>query len=75
VDGIFGAETNAAVRTFQGGHGLVVDGIVGPKTWRSLIITVQRGSVGSAVKAVQDQANFRGGRYPYDLCQAAAAGG
>ena len=60
VDGVFGAKTNAAVRTFQGAHGLVVDGIVGSKTWRSLIITVQRGSVGSAVKAVQDQANFRG---------------
>jgi peptidoglycan hydrolase-like protein with peptidoglycan-binding domain len=62
VDSIFGAKTNAAVRTFQGAHGLAVDGTVGPKTWRSLIITVQRGSVGSAVKAVQDQANFRGGR-------------
>ena len=62
VDGILGAKTNAAVRAFQGAHGLVVDGIVGPLTWRSLIITVQRGSVGSAVKAVQDQANFRGGR-------------
>ena len=62
VDGIFGAKTNAAVRAFQWAHGLAVDGIVGTKTWRSLIITVQSGSVGSAVKAVQDQANFRGGR-------------
>jgi peptidoglycan hydrolase-like protein with peptidoglycan-binding domain len=40
----------------------VVDGIVGPQTWRSVIITVRYGSVGSAVKPVQDQANFRGGR-------------
>jgi peptidoglycan hydrolase-like protein with peptidoglycan-binding domain len=62
VDGIFGPRTNAAVRTFQSTHGLVVDGIVGPQTWRSVIITVRYGSVGSAVKAVQDQANFRGGR-------------
>ena len=62
VDGIFGSRTTAAVRTFQRTHGLVVDGVVGPLTWRSVIITVRYGSVGSAVKAVQDQANFRGGR-------------
>lgn len=62
VDGIFGSRTNAAVRNFQGTHGLAVDGIVGPQTWRSVIITMRFGSVGSAVKAVQDQANFRSGR-------------
>jgi len=62
VDGIFGARTDAAVRTFQRTHGLVVDGIAGPQTWRSVIITVRYGSVGSAVRAVQDQANDRGGR-------------
>jgi hypothetical protein len=32
-DGAFGATTEAAVRTFQRNHGLVPDGIVGPKTW------------------------------------------
>lgn len=62
VDGIFGPATNAALRNFQKTHSLIVDGIVGPRTWHSVIITVQSGSVGSAVKAVQDQANFRGGR-------------
>jgi N-acetylmuramoyl-L-alanine amidase/Putative peptidoglycan binding domain len=35
-DGLFGAQTEAAVRTFQRGHQLVPDGIVGPKTWRTL---------------------------------------
>src|SRR5262249_16841808 len=36
VDGIFGADTEVAVREFQRGHSLVPDGIVGPKTWREL---------------------------------------
>jgi len=37
VDGIFGAHTDSAVRTFQRKHrGLAVDGIVGPKTWAAL---------------------------------------
>ncbi len=33
ADGIFGAGTEAAVRAFQRDHGLVPDGIIGPKTW------------------------------------------
>jgi N-acetyl-anhydromuramyl-L-alanine amidase AmpD len=32
-DGVFGANTEAAVRAFQRDHGLVPDGIVGPRTW------------------------------------------
>lgn len=36
VDGIFGAGTQSAVRSFQSKHNLVVDGIVGPKTWAEL---------------------------------------
>jgi peptidoglycan hydrolase-like protein with peptidoglycan-binding domain len=33
VDGIFGAQVETAVKQFQQGAGLVVDGIVGPLTW------------------------------------------
>jgi peptidoglycan hydrolase-like protein with peptidoglycan-binding domain len=36
VDGIFGADTEAAVRRFQGDRGLMVDGIVGPRTWAEI---------------------------------------
>lgn len=36
IDGVFGPLTDGAVRNFQGDLGLVVDGIVGPITWRSL---------------------------------------
>ena len=62
VDGLFGAKTDAAVRAFQRAHGLVVDGVAGQQTWSAVIVTVRRGSAGPAVKAVQDQANFRNGR-------------
>lgn len=36
VDGIFGKETRAKVIAYQKSHGLVADGIVGVKTWRSM---------------------------------------
>ena len=36
ADGIYGADTAAAVRWFQRKHGLSADGIVGPATYRSL---------------------------------------
>jgi peptidoglycan hydrolase-like protein with peptidoglycan-binding domain len=35
-DGIFGGQTEAAVRNFQRTHNMVPDGIVGPKTWTAL---------------------------------------
>jgi peptidoglycan hydrolase-like protein with peptidoglycan-binding domain len=59
VDGIFGPHTDAAVRAFQKQKGLSVDGIVGPHTWGALIIQVQRGSTGDAVRGVQEEFQFR----------------
>jgi hypothetical protein len=36
-DGSFGPKTDTAVRAYQKAHGLTVDGIVGAKTWASLL--------------------------------------
>jgi peptidoglycan hydrolase-like protein with peptidoglycan-binding domain len=37
ASGSFDAGTEAAVRQFQRDHGLVPDGIVGPRTWATLV--------------------------------------
>ena len=39
IDGIFGSQTEKAVRSFQEQNGLVVDGIVGKNTWSKLAAT------------------------------------
>ena len=57
VDGIFGPQTHNAVVNFQSSRGLVVDGIVGPQTWGALIVTLQQGNTGHAVRAAQVQLN------------------
>jgi len=36
-DGTFGPRTETAVRNFQSGFGLGVDGIVGTRTWTALL--------------------------------------
>lgn len=36
IDGIFGSKTETAVKAFQKAKGLVVDGIVGEKTWLAI---------------------------------------
>ncbi len=58
VDGIFGPLTEAAVKAFQQGNGLAADGIVGPLTWPKLVVQVQNGSTGDAVRGVQEVAKF-----------------
>jgi peptidoglycan hydrolase-like protein with peptidoglycan-binding domain len=36
VDGDYGSITAGVVREYQADYGLIVDGVVGPQTWRSL---------------------------------------
>ena len=67
ADGVYGAKTTAAVVAFQRAHRLTVDGVVGAKTWGALIVTVKLGSTGYAVRAVQDQLNYRSTKYGFSV--------
>ena len=73
VDGYFGEETKQMVQIYQRNHGLVVDGIVGEKTWSSLEgnqvaspaqslthPTLMEGSSGSDVIYLQQLLNKKG---------------
>jgi hypothetical protein len=55
VNGVFEGETDQAVRSFQKRKGLVVDGIVGPQTWKAVVRVLSRGEKGAAVRALQSQ--------------------
>jgi hypothetical protein len=57
ADGIYGPATKACVAGFQAGESLADDGIVGPLTWASLVVTVQSGNTGVVVIAVQAALN------------------
>ena len=59
ADGIFGQTTESAVKSFQAAERLSVDGIVGPQTWGALIIDVSEGAIGDAVRAIQEEFQFR----------------
>ncbi len=72
VDGLFGARTEQAVRTYQSIVGLNVDGVIGQQTWNSIVlknnqgggvnppypgVVLQRGSRGQNVLIMQQYLN------------------
>jgi peptidoglycan hydrolase-like protein with peptidoglycan-binding domain len=61
VDASYGPLTEAAVRASQGDFGLEVDGVVGPRTWGAIVVTVRNGSRGHAVRGVQSELDTRDG--------------
>lgn len=68
TDGVFGTNTEKAVRLYQESRGLKVDGIVGPLTWAKLVneFPVKKGDRGNAVKAAQTELNAHGYRLTVD---------
>lgn len=59
ADGVVGPLTEGAIRDFQKSQSLQVDGIIGNQTWLKLIVQIQQGSAGDAVRAAQGQLRLR----------------
>ena len=57
VDGVFAASTVAAVRAFQASRALPPSGRVDEATWSALLVRVETGTTGEAVRALQRQLN------------------
>ena len=66
VDGKFGANTEAAVKSFQNANGIAVDGIVGDITWLNIDEadqsnpTIKKGSTGNPVRRAQKRLTLGG---------------
>ena len=67
IDGVFGSQTEAAVKAFQAERGITVDGIVGPITWRNIDEfaefdepVLREGSTGLPVRRTQSRLTAAG---------------
>jgi peptidoglycan hydrolase-like protein with peptidoglycan-binding domain len=61
VDGKFGPQTEAAVKSFQARHRISPSGKVGAKTWEALVVSLWKGKSGAAVSAVEIQLKYQYG--------------
>ena len=59
ADAVIGPVAEAAIKDFQESENLQADGILGDQTWPRLIVQLQQGSGGDAVRAVQGQLVLR----------------
>ncbi len=61
VDGKFGPQTEATVRSFQARNHISPSGKVGAKTWEALVVPLWKGRTGAAVSAVEIQLKYQYG--------------
>ncbi|GEM_PF-985838 len=58
IDGLFGAETEKAVKTFQQTQNLTPDGVIGEKTWQFLESLIDGKAIVKPVLKLQDGIDF-----------------
>jgi murein DD-endopeptidase MepM/ murein hydrolase activator NlpD len=68
ADGIYGQETEEAVRSFQRAANLLVDGVVGPETWGALFSAAK--ASGSAPAAASSTSSTQAAPAPVDAVSA-----
>ncbi len=65
VDGVFGPETEQAVRNFQASAGLTVDGIVGPQTSAALRTRTSGGALTTDISSITPGVSQESAQHPY----------
>lgn len=60
VDGVFGRQTESALKKFQSARKLDANGIMDGAVWEVLVVRVRRGNRGDAVRAAQSLLRSKG---------------